>query len=195
MFSLYQRRYNFLGPFFFTNLSIKCLVIFHIPCQVQFYQHLGFPVLSTACSDDISVFFPDHVSPLPLPVHFLCIPQLTSRFLVSHTGFLPPLFDFLYMGMETTWALRKLSLKFYHLYFVLLSLKTAFHVISSNNFSNSWKFPLLNFRVLSLFFVRPLFLEITNTTRVWPLHPRLSPVLTYLMSSSALVTTDWPSNA
>ena len=52
-----------------------------------------------------------------------------------------------------------------------------------------WKFALLKFRVLTLLFARHAFLQITNSTRAQSLQPRLPPILTSLMLSSALVST------
>lgn len=185
---VYQRRYTLFGlsfgliylynPFlsFFTSLAKSS----SISTLIFLISALHVPIALLYSSQAIHPQF--HC----LFISFVFL-NLTSRFLLSHTVFLPSLLD-LHMGMETTQVLRKVSLKFYQLCSVLLSLQTTSQEISSNNSSNSWKFPLLKFRVLSLLFVRPVFLKMTNTTRAGLLHPRLSPVLTYLMSSSTLVT-------
>jgi len=47
-------------------------------------------------------------------------------------------------------------------------------------------FTLLKVRVLTPFFARPIFLKITNSTRVLLLQPRLPPILMSLMISPAL---------
>lgn len=51
---------------------------------------------------------------------------------------------------------------------------------------NSCQFVLLKFRVLT--FLRPIFSEITNATRVWSLQPRFPPILTSLINSSSLLS-------
>ena len=65
--------------------------------------------------------------------------SLTSKSLLSHAGFLLPLLDFLHWGMKSLCALRKISL----------------------NYCQLCSVPLKR-RVLSLFFVRPIFLGIAT---------------------------------
>ena len=59
------------------------LVIFHIPCQVQFYVHTGFLDPISARPNSIPMFFPGHPSLLPL--------LYISFLFLSPAGFLPPL--------------------------------------------------------------------------------------------------------
>jgi len=58
----------------------------------------------------------------------------TGRSLLSHADILPPLLDFLCWGMESSCALRKVSLKSCQFCFVPMSLRTVSQGISSNNF-------------------------------------------------------------
>lgn len=90
-----QGGYNLLGLSLLTSVPVESLTgIFHIPYQVQFHLFLGFP-------DPISAH-PDTCILLK-PLCFHCIDfsslslSLTSRSLLIHAGFLPPLlsYDFL----------------------------------------------------------------------------------------------------
>jgi len=112
-----------------------------------------------------------------LCISFLSL-SLTSKPLLNHAGFLPPLTGFWNMEMESSFDLRRMSLKSCQLYFTLLSIKAAFRGIPSNNSLSSWKFTLLRFRVVTLLFARPVAFKITDSTRAWSLQPRVSPVLT-----------------
>lgn len=62
--------------------------------------------------------------------------------------------------------------------------------ISCNNSLNSQNFTLLNFRILTLLFARPVFLKITNSARAWSLQPRLPSVFTSLMSASTFMNNE-----
>lgn len=74
--------------------------------------------------------------------------------------------------MESSSAVRKVSLKSCQFGFFLLSLRRVSQRISSNNSLNIWKLAILKFRLLTLIFARPIFLEIMNSTKAWSLQPR-----------------------
>ena len=85
--------------------------------------------------------------------------------------------------------LRRMSLKSYQLCSVPMPLRTVSQGIPISSSLSRWNFALLKHRVLTLLFARPAFFKITNYTKAWSLQPRLPPVLTSLMLSSALVST------
>lgn len=60
-----------------------------------------------ACTDNGSIFLRGHLILLPPPLcfFFLCL-SFVKRFLFSHTGFHLPLFDFLLIKMDHSWACR-----------------------------------------------------------------------------------------
>ena len=41
-----------------ASVPVECLIVFHIPRQVQFYLRLGFPDPTSASPDSIPVLFP-----------------------------------------------------------------------------------------------------------------------------------------
>lgn len=100
---IYQRGYIFLGMSLLINSpKKKSLIIFHIPCQIPFQLHLGFPDPSSVFSNSNPVYFPGH------PSHYMYISFLPFNLtLLSHVGFLPPLPHFLHWGMENSCALIK----------------------------------------------------------------------------------------
>jgi len=65
---------------------------------------------------------------------------------------------------------------------------TATQEILSNDYLKSLNLDLTNFRVLTPLFARPMFLEITNSTRAWSLQPRLPPILMSSIISSLLMS-------
>jgi len=97
--------------------------------------------------------------------------------------------NFFYWMMESCCALRRVSLKSCQLCSVPMPLRTVSQGIPSSNSLSSLKFALLKFRVLTLLFARLAFFKITNSFRAWSLQPRLPPILTSVMRSSALVST------
>jgi len=147
-------------------------VIFHVPYQVQ--SHLGFLDLISARPDGILVFFPGHTSLLSLPMYVPLFHQFGQQVMFSHAFFLPSLLDFICWGMENSCAPSRLC---QHCSFPF-PLRTVLRRISSSNSLNNCNFTLLKFRVLTFLFASPVFLEITDSTRAWPLQPRLHPVLT-----------------
>lgn len=139
-------------------------------------MHFGFPDLISACLCSISLFFPGHTS-LPLSVHILstgfhCLYMsflslsLMRRSLTSHASYLPPPHVFLHLGTETSCALRKAYLKSWQFCSAPLFLRTAFQRASSSSSLHSLKFAFLKFRILTLLFTRPIFLKITNSTKL-----------------------------
>jgi len=116
------------------------------------------------------------MSLLPLLLHSFLFPQFDQRVLAQpHSSFLPPLLDFLYLGMKRSCALRNLFLESWQLCFVPFSPRTASQGISSSNSLISWNFALLKFRDLP--FSRSMFLETMNSTSAWSLRHRLPTVL------------------
>ena len=91
-------------------------------------------------------------------------------------------------GIENSCSLRKAFLKRCHLCSVPLSLRRVSQGISPINLLNRWHFAFLKFSVLTLLSARPKFLKIMNPTWAWLLKPMLPPVLTSLMSCSAMVS-------
>ena len=94
--------------------------------------------------------------------------------LLRHISFLPSLLDFICWGMENSCAPSRLC---QHCSFPFPP-RTVLRRISSSNSLNNCNFTLLKFMVLTFLFASPVFLEITDSTRAWPLQPRLHPVLT-----------------
>jgi len=50
---IYQRGYSLLGFSLLTTVPVESLILFHLPCQVQFHQCCGFP-------DPISTYLERH---------------------------------------------------------------------------------------------------------------------------------------
>ena len=96
---------------------------------------------------------------------------------LSHAGLLPSLTGFLHLGIKSSCALWKVSLKICQLCSAPLSLRAVSQGILLSNSLNSWKFAFLKFRVVSLLFGWLLSLRNANSTRAWSLQPRLPPVL------------------
>ena len=181
------------SPFLFITggmLSLACFLwpvylVFNISHQVQFHLCLGFPNPISVYLESTPVFFQGDVSLFSLPVLALLLPQFDQQVLAE---FLLPLPAFLFWGMESSYALRKASLKSSQLCSTPLSLRTASQEISLNNSLNQAKFSLLNFRVLTPLFAMPTYLKMTNSTSAWLLQSRLPLVLTSLMSSTLVST-------
>jgi len=139
-FSFIRRGIFSFACFFCPVLSKETRVVFRIPCQIQFHPRLVFhdpiPAHLTA-----SLY-----SSLATHLCFYCLYflsfslGLTSRSLLSHAGFLPPLPDFLLWAMESSCAFRNMFLKCCQLCSVPLSLRKASQGISSSNSLNSQKF-------------------------------------------------------
>ena len=91
--------------------------------------------------------------------------------------------------MESSCALRKVSLKGFQLYSIPVSLRTVSQETLSNNSWHILKFTLLKFWVLTPLFARPVFLEIMSSTRAWSLQSKLPLILRSLMIYSTLVST------
>ena len=85
---IYQRGYTPRGLSLLINVPIESfLVIFHITRQVQFHLHFGFPGSISAHPDGTPVFLAHITSLLPLPVHFLLIPQFDQQVFVRPCWF------------------------------------------------------------------------------------------------------------
>ena len=163
----------------FTKFSSICILAFLMSfLHVQMTSH---------------VFFPGCMSWLPLPVHFHLFPQSDQQVLAQLCQSPKPSTWFFMLGMENSFALRKVSLKSCQLCSIAMSWRTVSHGIPSNYALNTLMFASLKFRVLTPRFVRPTFLEITNSIRAQSLQLRLPSVLPSLIIS-ALVST-WSSNA
>ena len=63
------------------------LVIFHIPCQVQFYLHLGFSDPASASPDSIPVLFPGDMPLFPELVRTFLRPQCAQQVLAEPCWF------------------------------------------------------------------------------------------------------------
>jgi len=188
------------SPFSFTGgCALLCLsllpsvskeslsVVFHTPHQVQFHIYLAFVTAS------LLIWTAFWYSSQAVHSLFHCLyfsffsPSLASSSLLSHSGFLPHLSNFLFWGKESSWALGKASLKCCQFCSVPLSLRTVSQGISYNSSLNSLIFVLLKFMDLTPLFARLTFLEITSSTTVWPLQHRLPPILTSFAISSELI--------
>jgi len=86
---IFQKGYSLPSQSLLPKLSKESLlVIFHFPCQIQFYMCLSFSLDSIpAHLVSISIFSPDHPSLLPLPVHFLPTLQFDHQVLAQPYGF------------------------------------------------------------------------------------------------------------
>lgn len=82
-----------------VHSSVPSESILWISCQIQFYPCPAFSHMISACPDSIPVFFPGFHY---LYIFFFSL-SLTSRPLVNHASFLPPL-DFLCWEMESSCA-------------------------------------------------------------------------------------------
>ena len=153
---------------------VLCLTTFHISNHISLPQ-IGQAWIVHSC------------------FHFLYISlfslSLSCRSLHRHNGHLPPLLKFFSWGMENHCALRRVSLKSCQFCSVPMPSWTVSQGIPLSSSLSSRKFALLKHRVLALLFARPGFFKITNSTKAWSLQPRLPPILTSLILSSALVST------
>ena len=114
--------------------------------------------------------------------------QIRSQ--LSHASLLPSLPDFLHLGIESSCALWKASLKIClcHLCPTPLFLRAVSQGIPLTNSLKSWNFAFLKFRVLTWLFTWWISLRTVNSSSLWSLQPRLPPILTSPISSLALVT-------
>lgn len=185
---IYQRGYMFLGLPLLINYTCRIpLNIFHIPCQIQFCCALAFMIPSLLIWM-ASMYYSQATNPC---FHFLYISflslTLTGRLLFSHASFLTPLLVSLYWGIESSDALGKMSLKRCQLCSCPFFLSIASQRISPNNHLNRQKLAVLKIKVMTLFFPRPIFLNIMNSTRALSLQPTLLPISTSVIITSALV--------
>ena len=93
------------------NIPAESLVNFHIPCQVHFYLCLCFLLVISACPDSIPLFFPGHVTLLPLPVHVLLFPQFDQHILAQPCCFLASSSCYLMLGDGELFCFQKGILK------------------------------------------------------------------------------------
>ena len=150
---------------------------------------LGFSDLISTHVDNIPIFFPGYTTLLPLPVPFPLFPQFKLQVL-AHTCQSPTSSaQFLLPGDGKLLHSQKGVFKELPALFCAHTVKDSFPGDPTQQFLESQKFALLKFKVLTILFARPAFLPITNSTRAWSLQPRLPPILTSLMLSSALVRT------
>lgn len=122
--------------------------------------------------------------------HFHCLYiyfshlSLTCSFLLSCAGFLPSLFDFLHMRIESSYAQGKVLVKVCQLQPIPLSLGTITRGSHPLILKKSGILALLKFRMLISLFFRPISLKITDSTKAWSLQSGLPPI-----SSSVSVST------
>jgi len=106
--------------------------------------------------------------------HFLYISlfslSLSCRSLLSHADQPPPLLSFFCWGIESSCAVRRLSLKSCQLCYVPVPSRTLSQEIPPCSSLSSQNFALLKFRVLTLLFATPALLQITNSTTAWSLQ-------------------------
>jgi len=93
----------------FCVLIDAVLVVFDIHSQIQFQLGLSFPNFITGCLDKVSAFLP-FLCFHPLYASFLCL-NLAGSSLFIHTDLLAFLPDFVFVGMEISWAHKRNSKK------------------------------------------------------------------------------------
>lgn len=146
---------------------------------------LGSLDLSSACLNSTTIL-PRHQFLLPLPVYVILCLCLTSKSFLRHADFFAFSSYFPILG-DREECPRKSVLK------ELPALLCSFFSKDYSQggliwqFSKQLEFCSLKFRVLTLFFGRPIFLNIANSTRPFLLQPKVSSILTSFLSSSALV--------
>ena len=64
-------RYLFFHIPFLTNLPVEALLVLHIRCQIQLQLLVSFPHPIPTHVGCVSIFFPGHMSLVPLLVHLL----------------------------------------------------------------------------------------------------------------------------
>ncbi|KAK4817028.1 hypothetical protein QYF61_026034 [Mycteria americana] len=99
--------------------------------------------------------------------HCLCIsflPFTLTRSRLIHAGLLPSFPDFLHLGIKSSCALWKTSLKICQLYSAPLSPRAVSQGALLTNSLKSKKFAFLKFRVLTLLFAYPICLRTVNST-------------------------------
>lgn len=145
---------------FLANVLVEVLLILCIPWKNNLQLSLNFPVsiprtwaASLYSSQDThSCFYCLHNSFL----HF----SLIRRPLLSDAGLLLSLSDFLHIGIESSFTLRKMPLKSWQLYSAPLFWRTVFQGDPSTHSLNKWKF-VLKFSDLTVLFICP------NTSWLW----------------------------
>ena len=181
-----QGVYGYFDLPFLADLPVEALVIIlWVPCQVKLHPHHGFPDPIPTQPGSVSILFcpcSHHLCSSFLPSTF------TSKSWLSNGVLFPSLPDFLLLGIKSSCALWKPSLKMCQLCSTPLSLRAVSLGFLLVNSLKSWNYAFLKFRVLTLLFAWPLSLRSVNTTSTWSLQPRLTPILMSLISSFALVT-------
>ena len=165
-FYIFQRRYTGFGLSLLANGLVEHLVLlFTSLIKLSSAHAVAFLILCLQVQT--ASLYPSQVT-CPcfqnLYAPFLAL-SLPSRSLLIHAGFLPPLPAFIFREKESSWALRKASFKSSQLSSASLSLRTASQGILANNSLFFLNFALLKFRVRTLLYARPTFLEITTSTR------------------------------
>ncbi|KAK4810863.1 hypothetical protein QYF61_008835 [Mycteria americana] len=94
----------------------------------------------------------------------LCSSLLLFSLTSIHAGLFPSLPDFLHLGIKSSCALWKASLKICQLCSTPLSLRTVSQGVPLTNSLKSWKFAFLKFRVLTILFACPISLRTANST-------------------------------
>lgn len=82
---------------------------------------------------------------------------------------LPSLPCFLNIRMNSSCALRKMSLNSFQLSSAPLSLRAVSQGVPSTNYLSNWKFALWRFMVLTVHFTLPISLKTVNSRRAWSL--------------------------
>ena len=153
---------NFFCLPFLTKVPVEALTILHIPCQIQLQLCLSFPD-STPTLPAVPLYSSQDMCPC---FHCLCISLMfqLDHDILSHAGLLPSLPDFLHRGMESSSALRKMSLNRCQLSSAPLPLKAVPQGVPATSSLNKRKFALLRFTVFIILFTWSIYLEIMNST-------------------------------
>ncbi|XP_048788476.1 uncharacterized protein LOC125687389 [Lagopus muta] len=81
-------RYARFGLSLLGNVPVEgFLIVFHVPCQVQFCLRLGFPDPTSASPDGIPVLFPGDTALFPELVHPFLRPQFSQQVLAEPCRF------------------------------------------------------------------------------------------------------------
>lgn len=122
---------------------------------------------------------------------FFLVFTLARKSSLSHDVLGPSLSKLIHVGIESSCALRKMSLKSWQLFSFIVP-ESCFPRDLIHCCLNR-KIAFLNYSILALLFMWSMSLKTLNSTRISWLQPSLPPILTSLISYSVLVS-NRPSN-
>jgi len=83
----FLKRVHPFWPVSSGQLPVECLIVFHIPCHVQFYLRLGFPDPTSASLDGVPVLFSGDTPLFPELIHTFLRPQCSQQVLAEPCPF------------------------------------------------------------------------------------------------------------